>query len=49
MRYSLYFTRVKDHRSLLDRVLRALKRGGFARFNFPGVGNCAPSTAPSSR
>jgi len=32
---------VKDHRNLLRRVLRALKPGGFARFNFPADGNCA--------
>jgi trans-aconitate 2-methyltransferase len=32
---------VKDHRDLLVRVLRALKPGGFARFNFPADGNCA--------
>ena len=32
---------VKDHSDLLPRVLRALKPGGFARFNFPGDGNCA--------
>jgi trans-aconitate 2-methyltransferase len=32
---------IKDHRSLLGRVLRALKPGGFARFNFPADGNCA--------
>jgi len=32
---------VKDHRNLLVRVLRALKPGGFARFNFPAEGNCA--------
>ncbi len=32
---------VKDHRNLLVRVLRALKPGGLARFNFPADGNCA--------
>jgi trans-aconitate methyltransferase len=32
---------VKDHLNLLPRVLRALKPGGFARFNFPADGNCA--------
>jgi trans-aconitate 2-methyltransferase len=32
---------VKDHNDLLRRVLCALKPGGFARFNFPGHGNCA--------
>jgi trans-aconitate 2-methyltransferase len=32
---------VKDHHNLLRRVLRALKPGGFARFNFPADGNCA--------
>jgi trans-aconitate 2-methyltransferase len=32
---------VKDHPDLLRRVLRALKPGGFARFNFPADGNCA--------
>ncbi len=32
---------IKDHSNLLPRVLRALKPGGFARFNFPGDGNCA--------
>jgi trans-aconitate methyltransferase len=32
---------VKDHHNLLYRVLRALKPGGFARFNFPADGNCA--------
>jgi trans-aconitate methyltransferase len=32
---------VKDHHGLLRRVLRALKPGGYARFNFPADGNCA--------
>jgi trans-aconitate 2-methyltransferase len=32
---------VKDQQDLLRRVLRALKPGGIARFNFPADGNCA--------
>jgi trans-aconitate methyltransferase len=32
---------VKDHENLLRRILRALKPGGFARFNFPADDNCA--------
>jgi trans-aconitate 2-methyltransferase len=32
---------VKDHDNLLRRVLRALKPGGYARFNIPADGNCA--------
>jgi trans-aconitate methyltransferase len=31
---------VCDHERLLDSVFRALRRGGFARFNFAGEGNC---------
>ncbi|MBN2583510.1 MAG: methyltransferase domain-containing protein [Planctomycetes bacterium] len=31
---------VKDHRRLLANVLRALRAGGVARFNFAGDGNC---------
>jgi trans-aconitate 2-methyltransferase len=31
---------VKDHGTLLPRVLRALKDNGFCRFSFPGEGNC---------
>lgn len=32
---------IKDHGPLLDGVFRALRRGGAARFNFAGDGNCA--------
>lgn len=32
---------IKDHETLLERVLRALKHGGLARFNFAAEGNCA--------
>lgn len=32
---------VKEHHNLLRRVLRALKPGGFARFNSPADGNCS--------
>jgi trans-aconitate 2-methyltransferase len=32
---------VKDHGDLLSRILRALKPGGFARFNSPADGNCS--------
>jgi trans-aconitate methyltransferase len=32
---------VKDHRSLLENVHRALRQGGALRFNFAGDGNCA--------
>ena len=32
---------IKNHEVLLDKVFRALKRGGILRFNFAGDGNCA--------
>ncbi len=32
---------VKDHGALFPRLLRALRAGGKARFNFPADGNCA--------
>jgi trans-aconitate 2-methyltransferase len=32
---------IKDHRQLLQRVRRALRRGGVLRFNFAAAGNCA--------
>jgi len=32
---------VKDHRNLLARCGRALKKGGYLRFNFAGEGKCA--------
>jgi len=31
---------VHDHERLLDDVFRALRKGGFVRFNFAGEGNC---------
>lgn len=32
---------VKDHDTLLDNVRRALRKGGYLRFNFAGHGNCS--------